>query len=144
MGLLVFALPFAAYAQDYSCHVKANSNRGFSSDFDVEVSPAAVGGQISLIGKSGKKPFGTVAEAVLISRALVTEKQAFDLTLGLIAEQDVSGIAPQDLGQVTSIRIFKAPAAGGDETIVYQFLAGNKQIGGTFMTSGLGTSCLPK
>lgn len=132
------------YGQDYSCHAQANPNRGFNMDFDIQVTPAAVGGQIILSTGGKQRPLGALSEVGSIDKSNVSQKEAFDMTLGLIGESDVSGIQAGDLKNVSSINILKETTADGDEIIIFQLFESSTQIGGTFMASGLGTACRPK
>jgi len=143
-GILLSCLSSLAYGQDYACVAKANPDRGFNSGFEIQLSPAAIGGQMKILANGKQKILGIISETGSLSSSNSAQKPAFDMTLGLIAEADLSGIQEADLRKVSSINRFKVPAPDGDEILVFQIFAGNHQIGGTFMASGLGTACLPK
>jgi hypothetical protein len=143
IAFLAILLSSSAYANTYECFAKANTARGFDFDFSISVEPAAVGGQI--LFKIDEHPIvlGTVSEVGSIRGADPAQKAAFDATLGLIWEEDVSGIAEPDLNRVNLIEIFRAQLKGDDEALVYKLMDGDKQIGGTVLISGNGTACLP-
>jgi hypothetical protein len=136
---------FSAYAslahgQDYNCFAKANPERGFNSDFNILLQPATIGGQMILKVGVKQMPLGTISEVGVLNSSDPALKPAFDATLGLISEVDVSAVAEKDLANISSMQIFKAITASGEEMIVYQLFVGVYQIGGTFMGSGLGTA----
>ena len=133
-----------SHAGNYECFAQANADRGFNFDFYISVEPASVGGQIVLKAGDRQRVIGTVSETGLLDRADATQRPAFDLTLGYIGAEDVSGIPASSLSLVKTIEVFKAVSADGDEALVYKLLDGNSQIGGAVMISGMGTACLPK
>lgn len=133
-----------AQAGSYECFAKANADRGFKVDFTISVNPASVGGQILLKVNGRQKVLGVISEAGLLNRDNTTQKAAFDLTLGLVGAEDVSGIPEGSLEKVKSIEVFRAKTADSDEVFVYKLLSGNTQMGGTILVSGMGTACLPK
>lgn len=132
----------AASAETYTCSAKANPNRGFESAFQISLDSTAVGGKMVLIANGAKRLIGTISEAAAIDGTDPAQKQAFDATLGMIAEEDVSGVAEKDLSLVDKLVVYRAEIAGGDEALVYRLFASGKQLGGTFFVSGMGTSCL--
>lgn len=101
------------------------------------------GGSIVLKTGNHKKDLGVVSEAGVLNGSDPAQKPAFEMTLGLIAEEDVSGIASSNLKRVKTIEVYRAEAADGDEVLVYKLFDRRKQIGGTIMISGMGTACLP-
>lgn len=129
-------------AGTYQCTVKANPERGFDSAFQVRVAPAAIGGEITLLANGQTRRLGIVSDVGSLSRADANQREAFAMILGLIHEEDVSGVAAGDLQKVSMIHFFKADLPDGDEVFVYQLFSGNKQIGGTFSPSAMGTACL--
>jgi hypothetical protein len=142
-ALSALSISALASAQDYVCVAKANPNRGFNSGFEIHVSPAAVGGKMVLSAGGQQKVIGTVSQVATLDKNSPSQKPAFDLTLGLIAETDVSGVPSSNLNKISAVKIMKVMTADGDEFSTFQLMNGSTQIGGTFMGSGLGTACMP-
>jgi|GEM_PF-3594150 len=147
-GLLAFLLvgifsSCFAFADGYTCFAKANAERGFNFAFEISVEPASVGGRIVLKAGNQQKVLGIVSETGTLDGSDPSQKPAFDLTLGLIGEEDVSGVSTADLDLVKTLEVFRAEIEGGDEVFVYKLFDESKQIGGTILISGRGTSCLP-
>lgn len=142
--LIGSCLANASAAASYECFAKANANRGLNFDFIIFLDSGSVGGQIVLKTRGNQKVLGNVLEAVVLDRNNVGQRPAFDLTLGFIAEEDLSGLSKSSLAQVRTIEIFKSETAGGDEIAIYKLLSGSKQIGGTVLIAGMGTACRPR
>lgn len=146
ISALLISLASAANAQSekYECQAKANPERGLDFDFTISASPAKVGGNIVMTADFGQKIIGVISEVGTLNKATAKEAPAFEATLGYIGEEDVSGIAEKNLSQVTAIEIIKTQTADGDEASIFKLFAGDKQIGGTILISGMATACLPK
>lgn len=142
--ILISAFSRASYAQGYECFAKANPNRGFNFDFTIRLNSTSIGSVIFLEANGVQAEINKISQTSILSRANATQKDAFDLTLGYIAEEDVSGVSQNNLDQITSIEIFMGENVGDEETIVYKLFSGSQQIGGTISISGLGTACVPK
>jgi hypothetical protein len=139
----IFYAPLA-HAENYECFAKANANRGFKSDLRIAIAPAGIGGKIIAKTKAQDKELGIVSQVDSLDRSKPADKTAFEATLGYLNEEDVSGIAPKDLNRVSIIEVLRAQTTNDDEVMVYKLFAGEKQIGGSILISGMGTACLPR
>ena len=128
-----------AFAQSYTCHAQANPDRGFPVAFDVSLSSDSIGGTLTLTVDGETEIQGQLDQIQVFDRE--TNKDAFDFFLGILAPQDVSGLTLEQLAQVTRIDVFQVLSADLSISRIY---AGKTQLGGTFLGSGLGTSCLPQ
>jgi hypothetical protein len=140
--LFITTLASVGFAADYSCFAKANPERGFSTDFEVTLKPAAVGGELILKINGNEIPMAKISDARRIESSDASMADAFNLTLGLLGEEDVSGLTATEIAKVTALGIFYATAANGDELMVYQYFIGNTPAGGTFFAASHGTACI--
>lgn len=130
-----------AHAESYECIAKENPNFGFPSEFSILVDSTQVGGQILLKANNTETVLGMITETGIVDK---NQGDAFELVLGFISEESVSGISVTQLSQVNKIEVYRSEAADGNEILVYKLLNGTIQLGGTVMISGMGTACLPK
>jgi hypothetical protein len=142
--LFITTLASVGFATDYTCFAKANPERGFSTDFEVTLKPAAVGGDFVLKINGNEIPMEKISQATRVESSDPSMKDAFDYMLGLMSEEDVSGVNAKDIAKITALEIFSATAANGDELMVYQYFIGSKQVGGTFFAAFHGTACIKK
>lgn len=140
---LVFGIS-SAHAADFECFAKANAIRGFDHEFSVKATPAGVGGKIVITMNQKSEDFGIINGVKTLERSNARELANFKFVLDFVSAEDVSGLPTADLSKVTKITAFTADTKDGDEASVFQLFEGDKQIGGTFYTSGMATSCLPK
>ncbi len=141
LALALFSSP--AFAADYVCHVDANPDRGLPVSVDIKITPDDKGGMTLAVSEKGEQPLGFVEKKERLEKWNPDHKGAFELTLGMMHEQDVSGLSAERLEKVDSITAYTIdhPTA---EVKLFRFFEGKKQTGGTLLMNGLGTRCLPK
>lgn len=133
---------FSAEAADYLCHVPANPERGLPVSVDIKVTPDGEKGMTLALSDKGEQPLGYVEKIERLEKSNPQHKGAFDLTLGMFHEQDVSGLSPDQVDKVDSILAYAIdhPTA---EVKLFRFFEGKKQLGGSLLMNGQGTRCLP-
>jgi hypothetical protein len=141
-GFAFLFLSLPARAQSYACRAIANPARGFPVAFEIHVIGTGPVSQMFILMNEKQRRLGNVSEITTLSAKDTSQRPAFDYTLGRVSEPDVSGVAPQNLGRVSAIQIFKGER-GENEVLVLRLFSGSRQIGGSFLISGMGTSCLP-
>lgn len=130
----------ALASENYSCSVPANPQNGFKKSFDLSMKPAALGGEMMMIQNGKEKSLGPINQVVVLNRG--EQKLRFEVYLAAIGEPEVSGLDPEDLKTLTSIRFLRAKTRKGDY-IVYQLMAGEIVIGGTLQVGDKFTACVP-
>lgn len=139
---MISSMATTALADVYSCIAKANPARGISQSFEVQVKPAQVGGLLTIKANGRETKLGKITQIAVFAKDNPTQRQVFDLTLGLIHEPDVSGVPANDINKITAIKVLQASTAQG-EASVYQLFSGSQQVGGTILIDMQGTACLP-
>lgn len=144
-GLVMNAAVVRANTTTYGCHVAANAERGFDEAFTVEISSIQEGGKVLLVLDNQPKELGKIAKINSLHRnaGSTAEQAAFDATLGLIGEEDISGVSADQLGKISSIVKFSIAAGDGVEVAVFRLFNDATQMGGTFFFDGLATACIP-
>lgn len=146
MKKLIFTLVFVgfqAHAADYLCSAAANPNRGFETAFQVQISPDQNGGDVSII-TIAKSKVGTVSRVVTLSDNDEATHDAFQLTLNLIAEKDVSGLDnPSTVSSIQAIEVSLATPGDHELKLFKLFDKTGKQIGGTILADMHGDACVP-
>lgn len=131
---------FSAQAAGYSCKAESNPERGYPDAFTLSFTSLDVGGDyvMSMDGEGG-----TVQGKVLESTTLdASQGEAFVFILGMYNEADVSGVAPEKINDVTSVKMIKLDFQG-QEVFVIQYFEGETQVGGTLSINYMATACLP-
>lgn len=138
--ILIFIMQLStfAYADSYECFAKANPNRGFSADFSIQVVSDEAGGEVYIEASAKSTRLGTVVQSMTVGKS----EDFFAHILGLIWEEDVSGVQQEKMSEVDSVRIIEVQPTSEENIFIYQLLAGSKQIGGTFFLGGRATACV--
>jgi hypothetical protein len=128
----------------YECDVPANPGRGLPVAVTIQLQGGAADGAMAVaVSEKGEQALGIVSKVTNLYPGDSALKGAFDLTIGLVHERDVSGIAPADIAAVNYITVYEIdhPTA---EVKLFRLFEGKKQLGGTLLMNGQGTRCLPK
>ena len=143
MTHLLFTLlsAFTAFAnpalRNYECQTKANSHLDFPRPIHVWVAPPQVSGRIVANAGQANVTLGIVMEV----EDLKPGDTKFRIILNLFRDYELSGIT--DPSKVSTILVYTNHAIYNEESSVYRYFSGEKQVGGTLVVRGSPIACLP-
>lgn len=129
----------------YECDVPANPERGLPISVTIKLKGPDAEGAMAVTSANGQeRALGFVSKIETLEKNKPEHEGAFQLTLGMFHEQDVSGLAPADVNKVSSIRAYEIDHPTTEVKLFRFFGAKNQQLGGSILLGGMGTRCLPK